>query len=197
MRANKAQVASHVAEGDNGHAAWDGVQADMHDVQLATVGTFRHIFETDELLQGLERRQALKDWVDLLAASHPLDRYSRWVSKALCPYFASSRDFCLTRACTMPVQARWCDGCLRARSCRAGAREIQLALPKLWPAEQAAAGSELRRMAICGEDVQNLEEVGAAALVVEVNSTHESAWELRELSLYKRMTSFGYQVREG
>ncbi len=51
----------------------------MHDVQLATVGTFRHIFETDELLQGLERRQALKDWVDLLAASHPLDRYSRWV----------------------------------------------------------------------------------------------------------------------
>lgn len=79
MRANKAQVASHVVDGDDGQAAWDGVQADMHDVQLATVGTFRHIFETDELLQGLERRQALKDWVDLLAASHPLDRYSRWV----------------------------------------------------------------------------------------------------------------------
>ena len=55
---------------------WLGAQADMHDVQLATVATFRHILEADELLQGLERRQALKDWVDLLAVSHPLDRYA-------------------------------------------------------------------------------------------------------------------------
>jgi len=63
MRANKAQVASHVAEGDNGHAAWDGVQADMHDVQLATVGTFRHIFETDELLRGLSgARRSRTGW---------------------------------------------------------------------------------------------------------------------------------------
>ncbi len=158
----------------------------MHDVQLATVGTFRHIFETDELLQGLERRQALKDWVDLLAASHPLDRYSIGSQKHQAHILPNFRDFCLTcahrtrqRACTTPVRARWRDGCLRARSCRAGAREMQLALPKLWPAEQAAAGPELRRMAICGEDAQNLEEVGAVALIVEVNSAHESAWELQ------------------
>ena len=47
----------------------------MADVRLATVAAFQHIFETDELLHGLVRRQALKDWVDLLAVSHPLDRW--------------------------------------------------------------------------------------------------------------------------
>ena len=52
--------------------AWGG-QADMRDVRTATVAAFRHIFETDDVLHGIERRQALKDWVDLLAASHPLD----------------------------------------------------------------------------------------------------------------------------
>ena len=60
--------------------AWEAVsnmarggQADMRDVRTATVAAFRHIFETDDVLHGIERRQALKDWVDLLAASHPLD----------------------------------------------------------------------------------------------------------------------------
>ena len=48
----------------------------MADVRLATVAAFQHMFETDELLHGLVRRQALKDWVDLLAVSHPLDRWA-------------------------------------------------------------------------------------------------------------------------
>ncbi|KAK9839872.1 hypothetical protein WJX81_007676 [Elliptochloris bilobata] len=56
-----------------GHGHGSPAQADMADVRTATVAAFRHIFDTDEVLRGLMRRQALKDWVDLLAASHPLD----------------------------------------------------------------------------------------------------------------------------
>ena len=64
----------------------------------------------------------------------------------------------------MHVHAGVPDGCLCMHSCRAGAQEMRLALPKLWPAEQAAASPELRRMAICGEAAQELEEVSSDTL---------------------------------
>lgn len=57
---------------------------------------------------------------------------------------------------------------LRVRSCRAGAQEMRLALPKLWPAEQVAASPELRHMAVCGEAAQELEEVSPDTLVTDV-----------------------------
>ena len=85
-----------------------GGQADMGDVRTATVAAFRHVFETDEALRGIERRQALKDWVDLLAASHPLDMCVAVTRKALpakptflpatpwtCEQVCAGRDLCV------------------------------------------------------------------------------------------------------
>ena len=40
---------------------------------------------------------------------------------------------------------------------------MQDSLPKLWPPEQEAASPELRRMAVCGEDMEPFEEVRCPA----------------------------------
>ncbi len=50
------------------------LQADLNDIESSTILAFRYIADIGSGLEGLEKRQALKDWVDLLAASHPLDR---------------------------------------------------------------------------------------------------------------------------
>ena len=85
----------------------------MRDVRTATIAAFRHIVETDEALRGIERRQALKDWVDLLAASHPLD---------MCAHAAGFSHACLPVKQAVPGAARrsW-------RSCTLGSICIKLA----------------------------------------------------------------------
>ncbi len=50
------------------------VQADVSDLESSTILAFRYIADIGSGLEGLEKRQALKDWIDLLAASHPIDR---------------------------------------------------------------------------------------------------------------------------
>ena len=50
------------------------VQVDLNDVESSTILSFRYITEMGEGLSGLEKRQALKDWLELLASSHPLKR---------------------------------------------------------------------------------------------------------------------------
>lgn len=50
-------------------------QVDLNDVESSTILAWRHIVDLGEAaLKGLEKRQALKDWLALLAASHPIDR---------------------------------------------------------------------------------------------------------------------------
>ena len=43
-------------------------------MESSTILSFRYITEMGEGLSGLEKRQALKDWLELLALSHPLKR---------------------------------------------------------------------------------------------------------------------------
>lgn len=46
---------------------------DLGDIESSTMLAFRYMADLGSL-KGLEKRQALKDWIDLLAASHPIDR---------------------------------------------------------------------------------------------------------------------------
>lgn len=50
------------------------VQVDLNDIESSTILSFRYIAEMGDGLAGLEKRQALKDWLELLARSHPLKR---------------------------------------------------------------------------------------------------------------------------
>ena len=50
------------------------VQVDLNDIESSTILAFRYIAEMGDGLAGLEKRQALKDWLDLLSRSHPLKR---------------------------------------------------------------------------------------------------------------------------
>jgi len=47
---------------------------DLNDIESSTILSFRYIVEMGDGLRGLEKRQALKDWLDLLSRSHPLKR---------------------------------------------------------------------------------------------------------------------------
>jgi hypothetical protein len=48
---------------------------DLNDVESSTILAWRHIVDLGEAaLRGADKRQALRDWLDLLAASHPIDR---------------------------------------------------------------------------------------------------------------------------
>ena len=49
-------------------------QVDLNDIESSTILSFRYIVEMGDGLSGLEKRQALKDWLDLLSRSHPLNR---------------------------------------------------------------------------------------------------------------------------
>ena len=52
-------------------------QADLNDVESSTILAFRHITDMGEGgLRGADKRRALADWLALLAASHPLDRWA-------------------------------------------------------------------------------------------------------------------------
>lgn len=51
--------------------------ADLNDLEGATTTSWKYITSSPLLLKGPEARQALKDWVDLLADNHPLDRCGR------------------------------------------------------------------------------------------------------------------------
>ncbi len=48
--------------------------ADLKDIEGATVKSWQYILGTPSLLEGLESRQALLDWLELLAAYHPVPR---------------------------------------------------------------------------------------------------------------------------
>ena len=50
------------------------MQVDLNDIESSTILSFRYIAEMGDGLAGLEKRQALKDWLELLARSHPLKR---------------------------------------------------------------------------------------------------------------------------
>ena len=51
-------------------------QVALHDVEEATVQAFDQILNNPLMLDGLDSRQALLDFVDLLALAHPSDRQS-------------------------------------------------------------------------------------------------------------------------
>jgi hypothetical protein len=46
----------------------------LNDVEGATIRSWQYIVASPLLLQGPEARQGLKDWMGLLAGSHPVDR---------------------------------------------------------------------------------------------------------------------------
>ncbi|PRW57447.1 Sulfhydryl oxidase 1 [Chlorella sorokiniana] len=75
--------------GKGGGAAIDGVQphehaaelapasrarADLNDIEGATITSWQYLGASPLLLRGPEARQALKDWVELLADAHPVER---------------------------------------------------------------------------------------------------------------------------
>lgn len=49
-------------------------QADPQDLEKATELAFKYALESSELLKGEESRQAFKDFLDLVAAAHPINR---------------------------------------------------------------------------------------------------------------------------
>ena len=50
-------------------------QADLQDLEKATTLAFKYALETPELLKGRESRQAFKDFTDVVAIAHPVERY--------------------------------------------------------------------------------------------------------------------------
>ena len=54
-----------------------GPRVDLHDVEGATITSWRFLASSPLLLKGAEARQALKDWVELLADNHPVERCVR------------------------------------------------------------------------------------------------------------------------
>lgn len=46
-------------------------QADLRDVESATVLAFQYIVSSPHLMKGVQSRQALKDFADLTASAHP------------------------------------------------------------------------------------------------------------------------------
>lgn len=78
-----------LGKGGGGGAAVDGVRphehpaelgpagrarADLNDIEGATVTSWQYLGASPLLLRGAEARQALKDWVELLADTHPVER---------------------------------------------------------------------------------------------------------------------------
>lgn len=45
---------------------------DLTDVVSATIASFRSTVDNPALMKGVEARQALKDYLDLLATAHPV-----------------------------------------------------------------------------------------------------------------------------
>jgi hypothetical protein len=68
------------------------VQASLNDIEGATVMSWEYTLATPALLEGLESRQALQDWLDLLLAHHPVKRCA-W-------------RLCAVPCCLMPCRAR-------------------------------------------------------------------------------------------
>ena len=67
-----ASLEGHGLRGSEGDVR---LQVDLNDIESSTILSFRYIVEMGDRLSGLEKRQALKDWLDLLSRSHPLNRY--------------------------------------------------------------------------------------------------------------------------
>lgn len=67
----------HAAAGGGGSVA---PHVDLVDVEGATVTSWQYITASPQLLKGPDARQGLKDWVELLAAAHPVER---WVGRRL------------------------------------------------------------------------------------------------------------------
>lgn len=68
-------------EGEQGQQAAavgrrEPTQVDLNDVEGATTEMWRYIVTGAGLMEGLEARQALQDWLDLLAAHHPVPRWA-------------------------------------------------------------------------------------------------------------------------
>lgn len=64
------------AGGSGAKAAAPAVQqVDLVDVEGATITSWQYLAASPVLLKGPEARQALKDWVDLLAETHPVERF--------------------------------------------------------------------------------------------------------------------------
>ena len=76
--AGAAGAAGAAQAGGGGGGGTGGV--DLVDVEGATIKSWQYIVASPLLLKGPEARQGLKDWVDLLADSHPVDR---WVACSL------------------------------------------------------------------------------------------------------------------
>ena len=55
---------------------YGGGSTDLVDVEGATVTSWKYITASPLLLKGADARQALKDWVDLLADNHPVARWA-------------------------------------------------------------------------------------------------------------------------
>lgn len=67
----------------------DPSQVDLRDVESSTVLSMRYIQDSGPLLRGVDKRQALHDWLSLLANAHPSDRCRRG-SALMLKQFASA-----------------------------------------------------------------------------------------------------------
>lgn len=74
--------AALVQHAHDAHASGSGAVAplaqarvDLNDVEGATITSWQYLAASPQLLKGPEARQALKDWVDLLADGHPVERW--------------------------------------------------------------------------------------------------------------------------
>ena len=56
-----------------------GQKLDLTDVVSATIASFRSTVDNPALMNGIASRQALKDYLDLLASAHPVKQCVRCV----------------------------------------------------------------------------------------------------------------------
>ena len=82
------------------------VQMDPSDIESATILAFQYMFDSADL-KGKEAREAFGSFVQLLAASHPVDRYctastisasmtSSTTAEEIPPQACVSADMCTT-----------------------------------------------------------------------------------------------------
>ena len=61
------------------------MQADLQDIQKATVLAFKYALDAPELLKGEASRSAFINFTNAVAAAHPIDRYEMSAFGSQCP----------------------------------------------------------------------------------------------------------------
>lgn len=153
-------------------------RADLNDIEGATVTSWQYLGASPLLLRGAEARQALKDWVELLADTHPVERCvglggvrerGGWGQgvlddmllltgldgrravigrKVVCSWFR--RLFAAQQWTRCPCSSQPSPPCLPpAPRCQLGAQRLRAALPDYWPDDADEPRKPLQGLQIC------------------------------------------------